>query len=120
MVSGKKEQKVSLINKWPTLQTLMFDPKLGKFATLLKDGTPYILTNEILILQYELPSLADKVNIANNQQSLKELVSRLIGKPVSVYALARVEAVRLYEKFKNLYQVGKLPKLGEFELDIKF
>lgn len=120
MVSGNKEQKLALTAKWSSLQSLMFDPRLGKYATLLKDGQPYVLTKEILVLQYELSSLADKVNIASNQQSLKEIVSKLVGRTVSVYALSRFEAVRLYEKFRNLYQVGKLPKLGEFTLNINF
>ncbi len=120
MVSGNKEQKLALTNKWNLLQNLTFDPRLGKFAILLKDGQPYILTKEILILQYELSSLADKVNIASNQQSLKEIVSKIIGRPISIYALSRTEAVRLYEKYRNLYQVGRLPKLGDFELKIDF
>jgi len=120
MVSGNKEQKLALTAKWSSLQSIMFDPRLGKYATLLKDGQPYVLTKEILVLQYELSSLADKVNIASNQQSLKEIVSKLVGRTVSVYALSRSEAVRLYEKFRNLYQVGKLPKLGEFTLNINF
>ncbi len=120
MVSGNKEQKIALTSKWNLLQNLTLDPRLGKYAILLKDGQPYILTKEILILQYELSSLANKVNISSNQQSLKEIVSKLVGRPISVYALSRTEAVRLYEKYRNLYQVGRLPKLGEFDLKIDF
>ncbi len=120
MVSGNKDQKLQLSSIWGSLQSLMFDPRLGKYATLLKDGQPYVLTKEILIIQYDLASLADKVNITSNQESLKEIVSKMVGRTVSIYALSRVEAVRLYERYRNLYQVGRLPKLGEFELDIKF
>ncbi len=120
MVSGKKEEKQKLNAVWKNLQSLMFDPQLGKYASLLKDGQPYVLCNEILIIQYELASLADKVNIVSNQAILKQIIARLVGREVAIYALSRQEAIRLYSKYQNLYQIGKLPKLGSFEIKISF
>jgi hypothetical protein len=96
------------------------DPRLGKYASLLKDGAPVVLSKEIVILQYELESFAKKVNIKSNQEPLKEIISKLLGRTVSVYAVPRQEVVKLFEKFRNLYQVGRLPKIGEFTININF
>ncbi len=120
MVSGKKEEKLKLNTVWPNLSSLIFDPKIGKYASLLKDGQPYVLCKEILIIQYEYSSLADKVNIKANQEALRKIVSSLVGREVAVYALPRQETIRLYSRYQNLYQVGKLPKLGSFEIKIPF
>lgn len=120
MVSGNKEEKQKLIANWSLLQNFLLDPKLGKYASLLQDGTPYILTKQILVLQYELPTLVDKVNVTSHQKFLKALIEKLIHREVSVYAIVRTEAVRLYGKYQNLYQVGKLPHIGDFELNIQF
>lgn len=120
MVSGNKEEKQKLIANWSLLQNFLLDPKLGKYASLLQDGTPYILTKQILVLQYELPTLVDKVNVTSHQKFLKALIEKLIHREVSVYAIVRTEAVRLYGKYQNLYQVGKLPHIGDFELNIHF
>lgn len=120
MVSGKKEEKLKLNTVWPNLSSLIFDPKIGKYASLLKDGQPYVLCKEILIIQYEYASLADKVNIKTNQEALRKIVSSLVGREVAVYALPRQETIRLYSRYQNLYQVGKLPKLGSFEIKLPF
>lgn len=120
MVSGNKEEKQKLIANWSLLQNFLLDPKLGKYASLLQDGTPYILTKQILVLQYELSTLVDKVNVTSHQKFLKALIEKLIHREVSVYAIVRTEAVRLYGKYQNLYQVGKLPHIGDFELNIQF
>lgn len=120
MVSGKKEEKLKLNTVWPNLSSLIFDPKIGKYASLLKDGQPYVLCKEILIIQYEYASLADKVNIKDNQEALRKIVSSLVGREVAVYALPRQETIRLYSRYQNLYQVGKLPKLGSFEIKLPF
>ena len=54
-------------------------------------------------------------------QQLREMEQDdLIHREVSVYAIVRTEAVRLYGKYQNLYQVGKLPHIGDFELNIQF
>lgn len=120
MVSGKKEEKLKLNTVWPNLSSLIFDPKIGKYASLLKDGQPYVLCKEILIIQYEYASLADKVNIKDNQEALRKIVSSLVEREVAVYALPRQETIRLYSRYQNLYQVGKLPKLGSFEIKLPF
>lgn len=120
MVTGNKEGKLKLIDDWKNLQKLIMDPRLGKYASLLKDGAPVVLSKEIVILQYELESFAKKVNIKSNQEPLKEIISKLLGRTVSVYAVPRQEVVKLFEKFRNLYQVGRLPKIGEFTININF
>ena len=119
MVTGNKEEKQKLNSVWPTLSRMIFDPNIGKYASLLKDGTPYVLCKEVLVLQYELATLASKVNIKANQAMLKEIIGRLLGRNVAVYAVSRSEAVRLYSRYQNLYQVGRLPRANEVIIEVK-
>lgn len=120
MVKGNKQEKQNLNAMWPRLTPLTLDPKIGKYAALLKDGAPYVLCQEVLILQYDLSSLAKKVNIQKNQKILQEILTPWIGREVSIYAISRSEAVRLYSKYQNLYQIGKLPKANETVIQTKF
>lgn len=120
MVKGNKQEKQNLIANWARLATLSLDPQLGKYAALLKDGSPYVLCQEVLILQYDLPSLVKKVNIQQNQKVLRQILTPWIGREVSIYAISRSEAVRLYSKYQNLYQIGKLPKATETVIQTKF
>lgn len=120
MVKGNKQEKQNLNAMWPRLTPLTLDPKIGKYAALLKDGAPYVLCQEVLILQYDLSSLAKKVNIQKNQKILREILTPWIGREVSIYAISRSEAVRLYSKYQNLYQIGKLPKANETVIQTKF
>lgn len=120
MVKGNKQEKQNLMAAWSRLSPLTLDPQKGKYAALLKDGAPYVLCQEVLILQYDLPSLVKKVNIQKNQKILREILTPWIGRDVSIYAISRSDAVRLYSKYQNLYQIGKLPKANETVIQTKF
>ncbi|MCQ2793915.1 MAG: DNA polymerase III subunit gamma/tau [Bacilli bacterium] len=114
MVSGNKEERIDLLDKWAmTLQSLAASPKTGKYASLLLDGTPYIITEHILILNYDFERLAHKVNIKANQTNIAKIVEAILKRKVFVYALSRGEEVRLRQLFLNLRQINKLPAKEE-------
>ena len=114
MVSGNKDERVDLLNKWNMhLSPLASDPKIGKYATLLLDATPYVITKNVLLLNYDFERLAYKVNIKSNQANIASIIEAIIKRKVFVYALSRSEEVRLRKLFLNLRQVNKLPAKEE-------
>ena len=109
MVDGNKEAKQSLLKEWDQLDTLMLDDHVGATATLLKDGKPYVLSEHVLILEYDNPLLASKVNRVVNQSALQDLLANLYPEPVLIYAVNRQESLKLNKLFLDLRQLGKLP-----------
>jgi len=110
MVSGNKDERVALLDKWTrSISQFSADPKLGKYASLLLDSTPYVICKNVLILNYDFERLANKVNIKSNQINLSKILESIIKRHVFVYALSRSEEIRLRKLFLNLRQINKLP-----------
>lgn len=117
MVSGNKDERHRVAEHWAqTLTPLKMHPQYGKIATLLNDGRPYILSKHVLILEYDFDHLANKVNIKANQDAIVQMLTPLVGRKVSVYALPRGETIRIQRTFFSLRQISKLPAKDE---DIK-
>ena len=114
MVSGDKEERINLVNKWVvTFNSLITDPKIGKIATLLIDATPYVITKNVLVINYDFERLAKKVNVKVNQNAISTVIESIIKRKVFVYALYRSEELRLRKLFLNLRQINKLPNKEE-------
>lgn len=114
MVSGDRDARIKLLNIWNnSLSSLIADPNIGKYATLLLDATPYIITNNVLIINYDFEKLAHKVNIKENQKTLSNIVQTLTNKKLFIYALYKSEEIRLKNLFLNLRQLNKLPAKEE-------
>jgi DNA polymerase III subunit gamma/tau len=109
MTGGLRQEKNRLLERWLDLEQLTIDPKIGKFASLLRDGRPYVLSKDVLILEYDLPTLINKINLVHHQKILQDIVFWLLGKRVIIYAFSRNESIRLKKVFLNLSQIGKLP-----------
>ena len=118
MVKANKLERQTLEEKWYGLDRLISDPNIGEIAALLKDGSPFILSKEILVLVYDFAKLADRVNIPANQTSLSMLVKKMLKRQVAVYAISRSESVRLRKVFFNLRQINQLPDAATIKLDI--
>ena len=118
MVKANKLERQTLEEKWYDLDRLISDPNIGEIAALLKDGSPFILSKEILVLVYDFAKLADRVNIPANQTSLSMLVKKMLKRQVAVYAISRSESVRLRKVFFNLRQINQLPDAATIKLDI--
>ncbi len=119
MVLGDKQGRKDLMARWHELDSYINHPTFGDIIALIKDGKPYLVTKEAIVLEYEFPKLADRLNIRENEKSASEILSKMLGRIVFVYALSRSESVRLFNAYTNLRQIAKLPKPNEINLTLE-
>jgi hypothetical protein len=119
MVMAKKDIKNQLLDNWEQLATLNLHPELGKKVSLLIDAHPLVATKDILLIEEDLQIKSDKVNQIASQAELQKIVQLVFKKRMFVFALTRRESVNLQQKFINLKQVGKLPKLESINLEFE-
>jgi len=119
MVLGDKEERQSISKKWDDFVGLVAHPRYGLVASLLKDGRPYIVAKDVLVLEYDFDCLAERINIVTNQSSIGELMKNIVGRDVFVYAIVRSEALRLQKSYFNLRQLNRLPKVKDIQLNLK-
>ncbi len=121
MVTGNKEMKMALISKWKSLEDYKLHPTLGKFATLLLNGKPYVMNEKVLVLDYQFANEAEKVNLIANQNKLCEVVKLISGVQTKIYALSRNESYDASRTFMELRQLSKLPdiKVENIEINVK-
>ena len=119
MVIGDKEQRKSLLSRWGELDMYLGHPQLGDIVALIKDGKPFLVTKDIIILEYDFDNLSEKFNIKDNQPQIAEVMSQMINREVFVYALPRKETVRLITSFHSLRQISQLPKVSEIKIDVE-
>lgn len=119
MVDGNKEAKQELLREWSQLDTLVLDEQLASVALLLQDGKPYVLSEFVLILEYENPLMAKKCNVLENQRALQDMLANLYPEPVLVYGVNRQESLKLNKLFLDLRQLGKLPAKNHLPPTVK-
>lgn len=121
MVTGNKEMKLSLISKWKDLEQYKFHPTLGKIASLLLNGKPYVMNEKVLVLDYQFAGEAQKANIISNQKALVEMVKAISGIETKIYAISRNESFEASKAFMELRQLSKLPnvRIEDIEINIK-
>ncbi|MDD4153846.1 MAG: DNA polymerase III subunit gamma/tau [Bacilli bacterium] len=119
MVLGDKEERQIISKKWDDLNNLVAHPRFGLVATLLKDGRPYIVAKDVLVLEYDFDCLAERINIASNQETLVDLIKNILGREVFVYAIVRSDALRLQKSYFALRQLSRLPKAKDIVLNLK-
>jgi len=119
MVSGLKEEKVRLYNRWDDLKPLIALPNLGKFASLIRDATPYVLSKQILLLECDTQNIADKMNSVANQATLQHIINVILNRKLLVYGLTRSECIRLKKKYFELHQIKKLPDRNEMNIAVQ-
>lgn len=117
MAVSKKEIKSELIDGWKNIKKLSTHDKLGKAATLLIDGRPLVASNKVVILEYQLPKLVEKVNAKELQIDLQTVLYQIFNKQIFVYAVSRKESVDFQSLYMNLLQIGKLPKAKDINLE---
>ncbi len=118
MVISKKDIKNNMLENWKLLKRLMTHPSLGKAATMLIDGRPLVVSNKILILEYQSNKIVEKMNTKEIQSDLQNVIQNTFGNKMFVYAVNRAESVRLQQKYMNLLQLGKLPKAATVQIDL--
>lgn len=119
MVLAKKSIKNDLLKNWINLKRLANHPKLAKSANLLIDAHPLVASNKVLVLECALTNIAEKVNTIENQTNLQNVIENVFGSRMFVYAVSRVDSIRLQQKYMNLLQLSKLPKPQEIILEFE-
>ena len=119
MVCSKKAIKDEITDGWKNIKKYMTNPVVGKAASLLIDGHPLVASNKLLVLEYQLPKAADKINLKINQLELQTVLSLVFKRKMFVYAVSRSTSVDLQGQYMSLLQIGKLPKAKDVVLEFE-
>ena len=120
MVLGNKSFREEIMQRWNYFDLFKNDPELGPFAMLLKDGTPYVVTPDIMIIRFNFESEATRCNVKTNQTNLEKVMEKIVGKKIFIYGINRKVLNDLTHEFINLKQVNKLPRpedVGEIKIE---
>ncbi len=117
MVVSKKEIKAELLDGWKNIRRLATHPVVGKAATLLIDGRPLVASKNIVVLEYAMPKLAEKVNSKDMQAELQTVIEHIFHRKMFIYGVSRNKSVDLQSLYMNLLQIGRLPKAKDITLD---
>ncbi len=117
MVVSKKEIKAELLDGWKNIKRLATHPVAGKAATLLIDGRPLVASKNIVVLEYAMPKLAEKVNSKDMQAELQTVIEHIFHRKMFIYGVSRNKSVDLQSLYMNLLQIGRLPKAKDITLD---
>lgn len=118
MILGSKDTRKKISEKWNELSYIVANPNVGNFAAALADGSPYLLSNNILVIEFNFEKVAKKVNVKSNQKGFSDLLEKVLGKKYFIYAISRNESINLTKTFYNLMQANKLPKKDSVKVDI--
>ena len=120
MVLGNKSFREQIMQRWNYFDAFKNDLELGPFAMLLKDGTPYVVTPDIMIIRFNFESEATRCNVKTNQLNLEKVMEKIVGKKIFIYGINRKVLNDLTHEFINLKQVNKLPRpedIGEIKIE---
>lgn len=109
-VISKKKIKNDMMALWPNLKKLITHPVLGKAAALLADARPFVVSDKILVVDYQFKNNVEKTNLIENQENLQNVVQTVFNKKMFVYGLTVTDSGKNYQNYINSYQLGKLPK----------
>ena len=116
MQQGDKIAKNNLIEKWDQLDSYFSNNEIGKYAIILKKCSPRIVSKNILVVEANLQSIANKVRIKQNQKGFQALVKKITGKEYLILSLTSQESIERVQKFSNLRQANKLPEVYPVEI----
>lgn len=119
MVIGNKDLRKDLMAKWPQLDAYLSNSSIGEVVAFIKDSTPFIVSKDVIVLQFPFDRQAEKANLKENEKQIADIFKKMLDKEVFVYSISRAESVRLITAYHNLRQISALPKPNEIEIDIK-
>ena len=119
MVVAKKELKKAFLNDWNNLKRLIAHPQLGKMATILVDGRPFVASDKVLIVEYQFPSNAEKANLIENQENMQNAIQSAFGKKMFVFGVSRSECIRWQQSYLNRQQIKTLPKADSVNIEFE-
>lgn len=116
--SRHKTERYELTKRWPEIEMLKAHPTLGNLATLVAQGHPFCVCEEVVLLTFNHTRLRDKANIKANQKAISGIISELLGRQVFVYALDRIDCNKYMTDYSNLLQLNKLPIREQIVLNL--
>jgi DNA polymerase III gamma/tau subunit len=119
MVTSKKEFKNKYLDGWKKIKSLTTHPEIGSAAMMLLDSHTLVASNKVLIIESQLQTTADKINRADNQKNLQNVINNIFGVKCFVYAVSRNESVRLQKVYTDKLQLGSLPKKDTITLEFE-
>ena len=119
IVCSKKEIKLELSDGWKNIKKLASHPSFGEAASILIDGHPLVASNKIIILEYQIPKMAEKVNLKSNQLGLQTILNHVFHRKMFVYAVNRNVSIDLQREYMDLLQIGQLPKAKDIILEFE-
>ena len=119
MVTAKKEIKNQLLENWSKIKLYISHPTLGKAASLLIDGRPLVASKNVLVVEYQFPTAAERGNLITNQEAIQNVIETVFGKKMFVYAVSRKESVRCQQNYMNKLQISKLPKADTVNIEFE-
>ncbi len=121
MTLGSRDERRNLYdNAWKKLPFMGEDDEnLASFSSLLHNGTPYILTEQLLVLVFEFNEHANLCNLIDNQQSLRKIIAEFLGREVVIYAISRSQERKVTKLFTNLNQLHQLPRVKNIDKELE-
>ena len=119
MVVGDKELRRSVTARWDELNAYLGHPTFGDLVALLKDGSPFVVTKNVVLLVYDFEKLASKVNVKVNADRISEILTKMLGKEVFAYAISRSDSTRLVKAYQNLRQISRLPLAKDIHISLE-
>jgi len=118
-VLSDKMARKELSLRWKELDSFLCHPTLGDMVALLKDAKPFIVTKDVIILEFDFEKLAAKANVKTNAKIIAQILSKMVGHEVFVYSISRSESVRIITAHHNLMQISQLPKPNTININIE-
>ena len=115
IILGKKEERKLLSNRWEQLQALLSNANEGPYASALTDCTPFLLTENNLILQTHFKNVIKDINCEENQDGLRRVIKKILGRNVCIYAISYDEASDIVTRFRDRQEIGKIPHKEEVQ-----
>ena len=120
MQQGDKLEKQRIIECWSKLGELLTTGNLEAYVSLLKSGcSPRIVSKNVLILEAQFSHVAKKINFIENQEGFSKVIETITGKKFVVLSLTNTEYIDRVQKFFNLRNAGKLPKIYPVDINVK-
>ena len=119
MVVGDKELRKTVTARWDELNAYLGHPTLGDLVALLKDGSPFVVTKNVMLLVYNFEKQTEKVNVKVNSNRISEIVKMMLGRDMFVYAISRSESTRLVTAYQNLRQINRLPLPKDININLE-
>ena len=113
LLHGDKKFKESLISRWSEIRKYIDVPNTRYIAQLLSDSTIGVANKNFVLLVYDFKLLASRAKQRNNLLLIKEFIKDIFGYEMEIYVVERPTFIDTTNKFFELKQAGKLPKLHD-------